>query len=867
MESSIAPGRSHLPVLPLVAGKPVHPFSDLNALRLDILTCLNYVPQAKKSAKKCRHRFINCINAKMGYKLTVEYTHNYKAFFSAIAFDLTGSYVWEAVVQAMGYTTPCTRYESVREAFDAAEAGLNEAQQAEARRLCEQPLTWAFQRQQEALAAQALKLEQDALKERKRIEAAKQLALKQQAFLASAKEIFSQPFVALEKFDEAAQSFLHYFHKKLTLAHASSALGMHAQARQTLEFLLAQRKLAVEQAHQAQAKRASEEAQARKKEREWERSLIPSYKLPEQLRITKTEYQNWLVLKRLKPAMMREFSKWGKVLQAPLFDPADIGKITPAVLAAWRAEDAEIKHTNRVAGAVKGAPKAAKTRSIKQAVNLHAYEKDFDAARAMKRTVTLLTGPTNSGKTHDAMLALAAAPSGIYLAPLRLLALENYERLRAQGVPVSLMTGEERIYDPLAKHVCATVEMCDFVEVVDVAVIDEVQLLGDEQRGWAWTAALLGVPARTVYACGASHASQAVKALLACTGDTVDEQAFERKTPLIIDKEAIGLEQIQPGDALVAFSRKDVLQFASLLRKRNLSVSVIYGALSPEVRRSQAQAFVEGRTQVVVATDAIGMGLNLPIKRMVFTSTQKYDGVAMRTLTSSQAQQIAGRAGRFGLHEEGHVTAFGSDNLRLVRTLMGCTPGDIEGPFPVMPTWSHVQKALLHMGTNDVVKVLEFFDRISFGGAYKKADMAGVIAKADFAQGHGLSPRAEFSLACAPADLENNNDQWVLAQAIRALVRQDCMDIPRSPVQLDGGIANNHTLGEAEGYARKLSLFAWLGCRFPGLANLEGLAEQRQTLTLFINRALESHKADFYRKSRKRYQWKENWDFEGDEDD
>lgn len=229
---------------------------------------------------------------------------------------------------------------------------------------------------------------------------------------------------------------------------------------------------------------------------------MPSFELPTALKITKTEYQRWLEEGKLKPALRRTFKKWGKHLEMPLFDPAALAKMTPEVLETWRAAHKARTALNRKAGAKKGLEKATKTRSVKQALKLHEYHRDFDIARPAPRDVKLCLGPTNSGKTHLAMQALRQAPSGLYLAPLRLLALEGYERLVAAGIPANLMTGEEQVYDPAAKHTCATVEMCDFSTAVDVAVIDEVQLLGDEQRGWAGTAALLGAPAKTVYACG-----------------------------------------------------------------------------------------------------------------------------------------------------------------------------------------------------------------------------------------------------------------------------------------------------------------------------------------------------------------------------
>lgn len=131
--------------------------------------------------------------------------------------------------------------------------------------------------------------------------------------------------------------------------------------------------------------------------------------------------------------------------------------------------------------------------------DLARYPESFNLAASIPRRLVALLGPTNSGKTHEAMQILQRAQSGVYLAPLRLLALENYERLREAGLCVNLITGEERRLSENATHVASTVEMLDSKTRVEVAVIDEIQMLADADRGAAWTAAVCAVPAHTVY--------------------------------------------------------------------------------------------------------------------------------------------------------------------------------------------------------------------------------------------------------------------------------------------------------------------------------------------------------------------------------
>jgi len=278
----------------------------------------------------------------------------------------------------------------------------------------------------------------------------------------------------------------------------------------------------------------------------------------------------------------------------------------------------------------------------------------YPLARTMTRKVVLHVGPTNSGKTHDALKALAAAPSGAYLGPLRLLAYEQFERLNDEGCPCALLTGEERIEVAGARHVSSTVEMADYHTPIDVAVIDEAQMVADEDRDQHWTAAILGIPAQEVHVCCAPHAERVVCQLVGLCGDELEVVRHERLVPLQRDRGRFRLPgDAMPGDALIVFSRKAVHQVAWQIAVAGLRPSIIYGALPYDVRHEEARRFDAGETDVVVATDAIGMGMNLPIRRIVFVDQQKYDGHEMRMLRPQEVQQIAGRAGRFGRYDLG----------------------------------------------------------------------------------------------------------------------------------------------------------------------------------------------------------------------
>jgi ATP-dependent RNA helicase SUPV3L1/SUV3 len=534
-------------------------------------------------------------------------------------------------------------------------------------------------------------------------------------------------------------------------------------------------------------------------------------------------------------------------------------KFTADYVKQLREKHAEVVSKSRSIAAKKVAVKTAKTREIKKVLDIKNYEAQFLPARDLGREWHLCLGPTNSGKTHAAMQALAQAKSGIYLAPLRLLALENYERLKAKGIAVNLLTGEERIFDPTARHTCATIEMCNFVDVVDVAVIDEVQLLTDHQRGWAWTAALLGVPAQTVYACGAPHAHDALHQLAGICYETCTTSEYDRLVPLEVAKSSVTLDQVQAGDAVIAFSRQEVLQFASAIKARGLGVSVIYGALSPEVRRSQAQAFLEGRTNVVVATDAIGLGVNLPIKRVVFSAMTKYDGVTNRSLTPLEIRQIAGRAGRYGLAESGIVTGFSKGYLSQIASGLVDRVDSFCAPYTVMPTWTHIETVMRKLETNNVGEAFEFFNRVKFDGQFVQADLTDCLARhaeLECVKTH-IPPKDMFMLCCAPADPKNDHDMELLRGAAYSISPDYILPIPKSSFDLSAKEPSAHQLQMAESYSRSLALYSWIACKWPEAVRDTGLAELRSITAEFIDRALLVQKGEFVSKRKKRYGWRD----------
>ena len=284
---------------------------------------------------------------------------------------------------------------------------------------------------------------------------------------------------------------------------------------------------------------------------------------------------------------------------------------------------------------------------------------DYPQAREMKRHFILHVGPTNSGKTYQSLERLKECEKGIYLGPLRLLALEVFDKFNRMEVPCNLVTGEESNLVDDAVCQASTIEMLNTHDYFDIAVIDEAQMLADPRRGHNWTRAILGIQAGEIHVCMAPSAENIVKKLITLCDDSYEVHHYERMTPLIFEpfkegtNEGNYIKQLKPGDAVITFSKGGVLGISEQIEKAGLKTSVIYGNLPPSARKFQVEQFATGETEVVVATDAIGMGINLPIKRIVFSTIEKFDGIEKRVLYSQEIKQIAGRAGRKGIYEEG----------------------------------------------------------------------------------------------------------------------------------------------------------------------------------------------------------------------
>ncbi|CEG27437.1 DEAD/DEAH box helicase [Bacillus sp. B-jedd] len=343
-------------------------------------------------------------------------------------------------------------------------------------------------------------------------------------------------------------------------------------------------------------------------------------------------------------------------------------------------------------------------------------------------------GETNTGKTHRALSAMKKAQSGIYLAPLRLLALEIYDRLNGEGIPCSLKTGEEEKSAPGASHISCTVEMFHEKDYYEVAVIDEAQMIADKDRGFSWYKAITKANAQEVHIIGSRNIKQMLIQLL---GDAKYELIeYTRDEPLRVEDQEFTLKRARKGDALVCFSRRQVLATAAILQSNGHKVSMIYGSMPPETRKKQMQLFQAGETTIIVSTDAIGMGLNLPIRRIVFLENEKFDGTARRWLSSQEIKQIAGRAGRKGIYDQGRV-AFVSEIPKMKKLLQAeDQPVDVFAIAPTSSVFERFQKYSRSLG--------DFFDlweKYASPPGTRKADLAEERSRYQFIEGTMIETR------------------------------------------------------------------------------------------------------------------------------
>ena len=450
---------------------------------------------------------------------------------------------------------------------------------------------------------------------------------------------------------------------------------------------------------------------------------------------------------------------------------------------------------------------------------------EYPLARKIKRKFFLHLGETNTGKTYNALQRLKQSNNGVYLAPLRILALENYERLNNENLPCNLLTGEEEILTEGARHSSCTVEKADILSQYEIAVIDEVQLVSDSQRGDAWTRAILGLCCPEIHLCGALNTKELLIKMIKDCGDDYEIKEYSRLVPLQTQRSHVKFSDIKNGDALVAFSKRKVLSLSRYFSERGIKNSVIYGDLPPEVRRLQYDSFIRGENKILISTDAIGMGVNLPIKRIIFTEINKFDGEEFRFLSSQETKQIAGRAGRIGIYDVGYV-ACTEDDISFIENQLLVQDNDIDEAV-VGPS----EAILSIVGLPLKEKLALWSTREESLKYYRKKDVRDYILILDKIKQYRLSETVEWRLMMLPFDV-NNED--LLSQFIRYVEERFTFKAE----ELSKPVLTAHSLSDLEVYYQKVNLYYSFSKSLNLIFDETWVIESRRQISDKINRLL-----------------------------
>jgi ATP-dependent RNA helicase SUPV3L1/SUV3 len=493
----------------------------------------------------------------------------------------------------------------------------------------------------------------------------------------------------------------------------------------------------------------------------------------------------------------------------------------------------------------------------------------YPATRAMQREVHLHIGPTNSGKTYHALQRLEKAKSGIFAGPLRLLAHEVYTRFNAKGIKCALITGEEqRIPENMTAMMnSCTVEMVPLNTVVDVCVIDEIQMIGDVDRGWAWTSALLGVQAKELHLCGEVRTEQLVRSMCEAMGEKLIVHRYERLGLLETQTKHLDPNNLkgvlEKGDAVIMFSRLQIHQMKKDIEKATgRRCAVVYGSLPPETRAAQAALFNDQSNDYdfLVASNAVGMGLNLSIKRIIFEATVKSNGQSVNRLETSEIKQIAGRAGRYksahaAIQEAnidnsnsavaaggptltsaaaiGYVNAFHRDDLNIIKTAMktDVEPMESAGILPPGDVLTRFA-AFFSPDTDFSYILLRLKELTQLHPSYHICNFQEQVELLDLIQPYDLTLADRITFMAAPVNLREKEFAAIVVDFAKALVMRDgrdLLDFESIPLYLLEKDIHDHPSG-AKGYLRQaemlhrgLATYLWLSYRFAGTYRLQAL--------------------------------------------
>eukprot|EP00884_Botryococcus_braunii_P014946 jgi/Botrbrau1/23452/Bobra.106_1s0010.2 len=463
---------------------------------------------------------------------------------------------------------------------------------------------------------------------------------------------------------------------------------------------------------------------------------------------------------------------------------------------------------------------AAAYRNVVQTVDMRQPWQWYPVARSVSRRLIYHAGPTNSGKTHNALEAFKQAKNGIYCGPLRLLAMEVYDRMNSEGIYCNLVTGQERKEVPGAQHTACTIETVPVNQRVDVAIIDEVQMLGDESRGWAWTRALQGIVANEVHLCGDGSAVNLVRRMAKDMKEPLEVRFYDRFSPLRVETGTMrnGYMDVQPGDCIVAFSRKDIFDIkASIEREKGFGVCVVYGALPPEMRRQQARLFNDSDNdyKVLVASDAVGMGLNLNIRRVIFHRLDKWEGESRVPISVSQIKQIAGRAGRRGsAYPEGIATTLNLEDLPRLQQALATPLQDLSTPQAgLFPEFDMVEAfASKHLSEDYAAMLVKLGQEAHLDGLHFFCRQDSILRAARHLAHIPLSLQERHWFCNAPVNQRDARQMGALLRfaELYSQKRPILLELPQSRVVP----TNFSDLQTLESLHQVVSLYLWLSNRF-----------------------------------------------------
>ncbi|EFO90455.1 hypothetical protein CRE_04454 [Caenorhabditis remanei] len=418
----------------------------------------------------------------------------------------------------------------------------------------------------------------------------------------------------------------------------------------------------------------------------------------------------------------------------------------------------------------------------------------YPEARSITRKIFFHAGPTNSGKTYHALKRFGEAKSAVFCGPLKLLASEVFTRTNALGIPCDLVTGEERRFAKdnhhPSQHLSSTVEMLSTQMRVEI------------------------------HLCGEPAAIDIVKKLLEPIGETVEIRYYDRKSPLTIADKAIeSYSNIEPGDCIVCFSKKAVFFNSKKLEENGIKPAVIYGDLPPGTKLAQAAKFndPDDECSVLVATDAIGMGLNLNIRRVIFNSCTRQTEL----LPTYAALQIAGRAGRFGTaYANGVATTMRKEDLGTLKTILAEKVEPIAN-VGIAPTYDQIETFSFHLPQASFVRLLDLFvsvcsvsDHFFICTVYDMRELAVLIDQVP------LPLKVRYTFCTSPLNTDDKRTAAVFVKMARrfatgqALTYEWLMDMLEWPPKPASTLSE---LSLLEQNYEILDQYMWLSMRFPDM--------------------------------------------------